>query len=516
MQTLQDARSKLLANSYSPKYRSNAKQGNRGIIIPANVAGNLPLTMIYPRPDNETNINARHRVNYPGQPYIVPVGVSGEGYPYTYQLVDAPDGMTIGSFLDYDNLSWVRRPNSGVITWYKPVSGTYTFTIIVTNVFGENVSTTITLVVSTNWNILNTKLPTNGNGTINSPYNTIASITNNKPTLVMDGCIVDLDLRPGNMSIMTRTWVSEYGKRAIMLQGNSAVTCDQDDVYFGGFWFGVPKTRLGVGQLLKATTRSRITFYDNIIGYHNNAFTGGAVPASSVFQLDASNGLVGNANNYLFMHSNVFNGVVNRSLLNAYNVRDSLVEANVMIANTDTSGLAHGFWFRDFCSNITYRDNKQLGDLNTQSAITVDNPSASGVSTNIDIVYNHLRCFANVASNPNGLGAIKLYNLLASGSSERCVKRNTIYTPTSSPIYAAGNGDLEILNLTDNALFYNQHSLDNNLITQNGIKLAAGYSPMVQDAGVVSGLYANNYIDINGKFIGVHSVHRGVAGSEIA
>jgi hypothetical protein len=216
------------------------------------------------------------------------------------------------------------------------------------------------------------------------------------------------------------------------------------------------------------------------------------------------------------MHSNVFNGVVNRSLLNAYNVRDSLVEANVMIANTDTSGLAHGFWFRDFCSNITYRDNKQLGDLNTQSAITVDNPSASGVSTNIDIVYNHLRCFANVASNPNGLGAIKLYNLLASGSSERCVKRNTIYTPTSSPIYAAGNGDLEILNLTDNALFYNQHSLDNNLITQNGIKLAAGYSPMVQDAGVVSGLYANNYIDINGKFIGVHSVHRGVAGSEIA
>lgn len=516
MQPLQNVQSKLRANGYSPKYRANAPMGNREIIIPGNIGGNLSLAMVYPQTDDSTNINARHRVNYPGQPYIVPVGVVGEGYPFTFELSGAPEGMTIGGFLDFDGLSWVRRPNYGVITWYNPVAGTYPITVIVTNSYGENVSTTFTLVVSTNWNILNTKLATNGNGTINSPYNTLTSITNNKPTLVMDGCIVDFEQRPGNISTMTRTWVSEYGKRAILLQGTAVVTCDQDDVYFGGFWFGVPKTRLGVGQLLKATSRNRITFFDNIIGYKGSVFTGGAVPASSVFQLDASNGLVGNANNYLFMHSNVFNGVVNRSLLNAYNVRDSLFENNTMIANIDTAGLAQGFWFRDYCNGITFRDNKQLGDLNTQSAITVDNPSASGVGANFDISYNHLRCFALVGSNPNGLGVIKLYNQAASGDSGRYVYRNTVYAPNSSPIYAAGSGNSEVIHALNNALYYDQYSLDNSLITQAGVRLAAGYTPTLQTTGGQSGVYANNYIDANGKFIGVHSVNRGVAGSEIA
>lgn len=515
-QPLQNVQSKLKANLTSPKYRSNAPRGNRFPIIPANVSSNFTLEMIYPRPDTDTHSSARHRVNYPGQPYIVPVGVMGRGFPYFFELVDAPEGMTIGAFLDFDGLSWVRRPNYGVVTWYKPVSGTYTFTIRATNTWGEVVSVTTTLVVNTNWNILNTKLASNGSGTMNSPYNTLASINNNKPTLVMDGCIVDLDQRAGNISGMTRTWVSEYGKRAILLQAASVVTCDQDDVYFGGFWFGMHKSRIGVAQLLKATTRNRFTLFDNLISYRGANFNGGAVPDCSVFQFDAASGILGNASQYLLIHSNTFNGVNNRSLFNAYNVRSSVFEANTLIANTDTSGLAQGFWFKDYCSGITFRDNKQLGDLNTQSALTIDNPSALGVGTDFDVSYNHLRCFASVGSNPNGLGAIKLYNQNATGDSNRFIYRNTVYTPTSSPIYAAGSGNSEVVHSLSNALYYNQYSLDNNLISQVGVKLASGYSPTLDNTGSIAGLYANNYIDSNGKFIGIHSTNRGVAGSEIA
>ncbi len=516
-QPIQNVQARLRANLTSPKYRSNAPNGNRFPIIPANIDDNyVPLQLVYPLEDNITHPSSRHRVNYPGQPYIVPVGVMGEGWPYTYQLVNAPEGMTIGSFLDFDGLSWVRRPNYGVITWYKPVSGTYTFFVLVTNAYGEEISLSITLVVSTNWNILNTKLASNGNGTINSPYNTLAAINNNKPTLVMDGCIVDMDQGAGNLSAMSRTWVSEYGKRAILLQGSNVFNCDQDDVYFGGFWFGIHKSRLGVNQFLKATTRNRFTLFDNIINYKGAAFTGGIVPASSIFQFDAASGALGNANQFLYMHSNVFSGVVDRSLFNAYNVRNSLFEGNTLLANADSNGLAHGFWFRDHCSDICYRDNRQLGNLNTQSAITVDSPNSLGVSTNFEVSYNHLRCFANVATNPNGLGAIKLYNQNASGDSYRLLLRNTIYTPTSSPIYAAGSGNNEVIHSLDNALYYDQHAIDNNLITQAGVKLANGYTPTLVDTGSTTGLYANNYIDANGKFVGIHSIKRGVAGSEVA
>lgn len=73
------------------------------------VRAKMPMTLVHPRPDNETNAWARHRKAYPGLEYRIPVAVQGGAYPFYYEIVEAPEGMTIGKTVwetDYGVLSW--------------------------------------------------------------------------------------------------------------------------------------------------------------------------------------------------------------------------------------------------------------------------------------------------------------------------------------------------------------------------------------------------------------------------
>lgn len=60
------------------------------------VAAKMPMTLVHPRPDSETNAWARHRKAYPGLEYRIPIAVQGGAYPFRYKIMDAPTWLSIG------------------------------------------------------------------------------------------------------------------------------------------------------------------------------------------------------------------------------------------------------------------------------------------------------------------------------------------------------------------------------------------------------------------------------------
>lgn len=97
--------------------------------------------LVYPRPDIETNSDAKHRRHYPGIPYRIPVGVSFGAWPFHYQLTSAPTGMTIGEVYGDENY--------GVMYWANPTVGTHSIAGTVTTQDLVEVNFSFTLVVET-------------------------------------------------------------------------------------------------------------------------------------------------------------------------------------------------------------------------------------------------------------------------------------------------------------------------------------------------------------------------------
>ena len=90
------------------------------------VKAKMPMHLVYPRPDSETQAHARHRWAHPEMPYEIPIGVQGGAWPFKYELIKAPSGAEIGSLYGDDNY--------GSITWTpSTTSGTVEFVVRITD-----------------------------------------------------------------------------------------------------------------------------------------------------------------------------------------------------------------------------------------------------------------------------------------------------------------------------------------------------------------------------------------------
>lgn len=125
---------------YTPAQTGGSGFYPAGHWVPAQQA----MIQVYPRPNSETSTFARHRWAYydgvnPVQ-YIIPIGVSFGAFPFVYQLLSGPPGMTIGQAYG--------STNYGIITWTPTASVTNsTVQVLVTD---QQLNTlTITWTVST-------------------------------------------------------------------------------------------------------------------------------------------------------------------------------------------------------------------------------------------------------------------------------------------------------------------------------------------------------------------------------
>jgi hypothetical protein len=137
-----------------PKYASALSAFNgfypAGNWIPAK----QPMIQVYPRPDSETNTWARHRWAYydgvNAVQYTIPLGVSFGAFPYVYQLLSGPPGMTIGATVWQSGWSFAQAAAAGYgyLQWTPTgsVSGA-TVSVLVTD--QQMKTLTITFTVST-------------------------------------------------------------------------------------------------------------------------------------------------------------------------------------------------------------------------------------------------------------------------------------------------------------------------------------------------------------------------------
>jgi hypothetical protein len=76
----------------------------------------MPMTLVHPRPENETSAWARHKKAHPGIQYRIPISVQGGAYPFHYEVIQGPPGMSIGGqygLEDYGILTWTPAEEGG-------------------------------------------------------------------------------------------------------------------------------------------------------------------------------------------------------------------------------------------------------------------------------------------------------------------------------------------------------------------------------------------------------------------
>jgi hypothetical protein len=127
------------------------------------VAAKMPIRLVHPRPDSETNSWARHRKAYPGIEYRIPVSVQGGAYPFYYEVIQGPSGMTVGQ--------QIGAADYGILRWTPPgTSGPQTVEVRVTDQEMNSVTARFTLTATTEGFVfIDPKVASNGDGTINSP-----------------------------------------------------------------------------------------------------------------------------------------------------------------------------------------------------------------------------------------------------------------------------------------------------------------------------------------------------------
>lgn len=133
----------------------------------------------HPRPTAETAVYEQHRNAYPSVAWSTRVLVFGGAYPFRFELVTAPVGMTIGETLVASGDVLIEPANYGKLEWSNPTAGDHTITVRVYDQdYGRAVNpsapveVTWTLTVGTsNWVFLSpTGSNTTGDGSFSAPF----------------------------------------------------------------------------------------------------------------------------------------------------------------------------------------------------------------------------------------------------------------------------------------------------------------------------------------------------------
>ena len=129
----------------------------------------MDMHLVYPRPDDETQIHARHRWAHPDMPYEIPIGVQGGAWPFKYELISGPSGASIGSMHN--------DPNYGTFQW-KPSpsqSGSFTVHVKITDQELNTVTAIWTISIdSDKFLFIQDGAQLGGTGTIDNPLEDIS------------------------------------------------------------------------------------------------------------------------------------------------------------------------------------------------------------------------------------------------------------------------------------------------------------------------------------------------------
>lgn len=245
------------------------------------VDAKMAMQVTYPRPDGETPTWARHRHAYPGMQYRVPIVVQGGAFPFRYEVVSGPAGLTVGKA--------ITDANYGIVTWTPSGTGAaQSVTIRVTDQQLNAVNVTWSITPNTaQFIFVDANAGTSGSGTLASPLKTFADVhlgsasdrTFAEKIMVLRGGTHTITgwaannnnwnlQRTGGSPNKPPSWIG-YPGEAVMLNGSSAnvvmnLSDTGNDVFYGGVTLSGSRTDVADNRtfFFGAGSGTRASFFE--------------------------------------------------------------------------------------------------------------------------------------------------------------------------------------------------------------------------------------------------------------
>lgn len=331
----------------------------------------MPMHAVYPRPDCETEKHARHRWAHTDMPYEIPIGVQGGAWPFTYTLIEAPEGATLGKVAGTDNY--------GVVSWTPPAdaSGSHTFRVRVSDKAGNNTDINWTTTVdNSKFVFIKDGFSGDKKGTILEPLEDINDWYrgdrndkkyHNKIIVFRGGeyALIGGEDTNGNVRLDTRSKTPSLigfpGETAVIDASRAKILTDtrkMTDLFVADLHFKDSRQDVGNAHFFWAIGNvSRSTWWRNTFENHGMGTKGNDNPAG-VFV----SGRRAHKKNILYkdnIHNRFNNGRGNGSYVDIYYSSYVLIEGNIA-RNSDNKC---GFWAKGTTSFVTIRDNHAYDNI---------------------------------------------------------------------------------------------------------------------------------------------------------
>lgn len=376
------------------------------------VAAKMPMTLVHPRPDNETATWARHRLAYPDgvAEYRIPVTVQGGAYPFRYELVQGPPGMQIGGH-------WSNE-DYGIITW-RPTSngGPYNVSVRITDQEGATVTANWTVRASTEEFIfIDPRASTSGDGRKNSPLRTFADMHRGSRTdSTFSGKIIyfrggthllDGPESNGNLQLQQNykpaVWLGYTGENVVIDSRQSKVLVDaQHDIFVSNLRMTNARADVANAHFWffnANSAQNRVTFFEVDFDNIGRGTAGSDNPAAVTFFNP------GNLRRYFTFNGNTYQDY-SAPLIDLYAMRYGVVENNILRKGKSNAGGYQGIFLKSDIQDFSVRGNVSLEQDFQYGAIEIMLQAQVFTNDRIEVAYN----FINEASNFSDKRAI-VYN----------------------------------------------------------------------------------------------------------
>lgn len=154
--------------STSATYTSAVQNPKINQLVPANyVPAKMPMHLIFPRVDAETDAYARQKFAHTGMDYRIPVGIQGGAWPFLYEVISGPTGLTVGENhgdTDYGVVNWSAASVAAAS------AGPHSVIVRVTDQEGSFIDAVWSIAVDdSQFVFIDSNTSTSGTGTIENP-----------------------------------------------------------------------------------------------------------------------------------------------------------------------------------------------------------------------------------------------------------------------------------------------------------------------------------------------------------
>ncbi len=362
------------------------------------IPAKMPMHVVFPRPDTETQTHARHRWAHPQMRYEIPIGVQGGAWPFKYELLQAPIGAQVGQTLG--------EHNYGIVTW-TPLTNShqeYTFKVRVIDQFLDTVELVWQVSVDPNQFVfIQDGWRGERIGTISEPLAEFSdwykgdrnnSDFHNKIVVFREGHYDLLGDANANNNVRldaktkTPSLIGYPDENAVLNASRAKIFTDTNrlnDVFVGNLRWISSRQDVNNAHFIWAIGEvSRATWWNNTFSNHGPGIKGTDNPAG-VFVSNTSH-----HKKYILYKNNVhekfFNGIRNGSYVDIYYSSYVLIEQNIARDSDNKCG----FWAKGTTSFVTIRANIASHNIKNGGICIGYGKESPEVPNNHEVAFNRI------------------------------------------------------------------------------------------------------------------------------